>query len=1175
MEQESISGIPDAPTEPPVYLHLLENKIIISFKPSTFIKAKLKQIPGAKLNNNLMRYEAPLASYDVISNVFDNLVISESVMKRIKEEADSKRRVEDLKKAEWFEIEDYIPKLPLFAHQKKAFELHRLLAGSGNTSEVGSGKCIVGNALQLVNGQLFEAQEIWNKYSNNPYQDEDGCWWASPKEELIVYSLNEKSNKIENRKVNKLFKQKINEVIRKITLTDGSCLTMTKAHKLFKIDHWSDNLNVGDLVCVPRFLPHEKGQIDLEVAEVLAWLLSEGCNSTITSNSHDFTQDDDIIRSHVKSLLERVAFKNKIELNVREESFKNKTKKLKFCNKEFRKFLESFGYEWGKKSAGKKIPYKIMTAEKEAVRVFLRAMFDAEGSAIRKYRTLEISSASEILIKQLNILLRRFGIWLRTRKKRSRATNGKNIWRNYWVGTIGSYSVRTFLKEIGFSYTYKQNILKEICEEKINTNVEVLPTNKIINEIKIYTKIPGRHVTGGNTRASRIDSGGQTLTRDTLPPIITNIENLINDNKKNSILYKAIIGGGTGSNSGLKYLEKYENLDKLFLLDKKEQLQKLADREVHYVEIKNIEEFHYDGWVYDLEIEDTHNYIAENIITHNTPSAICAIHWRLLVGDINRCLVICPLSLVRNWQEEISRFSDLTYVSLVAPGKEQRLKRLEQDKNVYLINLDYVDTLKDDLLKKGFDMVVVDEAHRIKNPQALQSKATYELGDKAKYRIAMTGSPVLNSIMDCFGFLRFVNCSILGESFYSFRNKYFINLSKDGSPFPMYVPKKGAEKEISDKMYSCSIRFLKSECLDLPETITTTRVMTLSSEQDKAYRQMQEDLMVELGNLEVVKVSHVLTMLMKLNQITSGWLKSKEGEIIFFESNPKFEELKTIIEELQGKPAIIWAYYKADIALINNYYTHCRKCKESIRLIPGNNCLKCGTEVKYRVSVVQGSTKNRNAEIAWFKYTPIERALMRKTMVEAGVSAKDIRDNLGDLLSDGTEPLQTNLFIGQIAAASEGLTLNQALYSIYFSRDYSLKNHIQSMGRNHRAGQKEKVTYINLVCSRKDGEDTVDMRILNKLQKKEDLAQRVNKDDLKLLFGDFKKKDREAIKDIENIEISQEDSTSQVENVLTLENSEILIPPTNEVDTEILDQLISEPKNSQLFENLENTQKEI
>lgn len=676
MEQDSITGIENSATEPPVYLHLSDNKIIISFKPSAFLKAKLKQVPGAKLNNNLMRYEAPLASYDVISNIFDNLVLSESVMRRLRDDAEIKDKVEVLKKVEWYEIEDYIPKLPIYAHQKKAFQLHRLLSGSADFSEVGCGK---------------------------------------------------------------------------------------------------------------------------------------------------------------------------------------------------------------------------------------------------------------------------------------------------------------------------------------------------------------------------------------------------------------------------------------------------------------------------------------------TVPAICAIHWRKLIGDIKSCLIISPLSLIRNWQEELSKFSDLTCIPVIAPGKEQRLKRLQQERDVYLINLDYVDTLQEELLNKKFDMVIVDEAHRIKNPQALQSKATYRLGDSAKFRIALTGSPVLNSVMDCFGTMRFVNSSIFGESFYSFRNKYFINLAKDGSPFPMYVPKKGAEKEISDKMYSCSIRFLKSECLELPEFTTIDRVVTLSTEQDRAYRQMQEDLMVELSNLEVVKVNHVLTMLMKLNQITSGWLKKpKEDEIIFFEKNPKFEELKTVIEELQQKPAIIWAYYKADMALINNYYTHCRKCKESTRLIPGNNCLKCGEEVKYRVSVVQGSTKNRNAEIAWFKYTPTERAAMRKTMVEAGISEREIRSNLGDLLSDGTEPLQTNLFIGQISAASEGLTLNQALYSIYFSRDYSLKNHIQSLGRNHRAGQKEKVTYINLVCCRRDGEDTVDMRILNKLKKKEDLAQRINKDDLKFLFGDFKKKDREAFKDIEVVADSNPDASTEVQ-----EESKIL-----------LDTLVGDPQ--PLFENIEN-----
>jgi SNF2 family DNA or RNA helicase len=143
-------------------------------------------------------------------------------------------------------------------------------------------------------------------------------------------------------------------------------------------------------------------------------------------------------------------------------------------------------------------------------------------------------------------------------------------------------------------------------------------------------------------------------------------------------------------------------------------------------------------------------------------------------------------------------------------------------------------------------------------------------------------------------------------------------------------------------------------------------------------------------------------------------------------------------------------------------------------------------------------------------------------MLDEGATKREIREKLGDLI-DGQEAPQTDVFIGQISAASEGLNLQRATISIYYSRDYSLKNHIQSLGRNHRGGQKNTVVYYNIVCCRQSGEDTVDMRVLAALTRKEGLSQRINKDDIKFLLPNFKKKDREAIKDI--VVTDEEDCT--------------------------------------------------
>jgi len=499
-----------------------------------------------------------------------------------------------------------------------------------------------------------------------------------------------------------------------------------------------------------------------------------------------------------------------------------------------------------------------------------------------------------------------------------------------------------------------------------------------------------------------------------------------------------------------------------------------------------------------------------------TGSAICALHWFIETGKTKYCLVVCPKTVIKSWEEQIQMFSDLTFVSLEG-NKAERSKKLKEEKDIYLINYEGTWRMEEELLAKGFNAMVCDEAHRIKNTLSSQSKACYKLGDSVEYRIALTGSPVLNSSVDAFGVMRFIDSTVFGESFYSFRNKYFLNVGNENSPIPIFAPRAGAEKEISDKMYTRSVRVLKSECLDLPEaTFSPNRVVSLSEEQDVAYRNLQEKLCTEIAGNKEIKISHVLTLMLKLNQITSGWLKDPDtGEIHYFKKNPKFDELVEVVEEAGNQAIIIWAYYKADMNLIINYYGRCQQCHIDVNNTPGNACTRCKTPIKYRCSEVQGSTKRRYAEIAKFRFSPEERAKQREKLIEKGVSKKEISEQLGDLLEDGSEPPQTNIFVAQSAAASEGITLNNSSISIFYSRDWSLKNWVQALARNHRAGQTKNVTYISLVAQMANGEDTVDQRIVNALQKKEDLSKRINKDDLKLLAGNFMKKDREAFKDID------------------------------------------------------------
>lgn len=1123
-----------------VYLNLANDKLLISFERNPHIEGQLRKISGARFNKSFGRWEAQLNCYSKLLDVLDDVKISKAVIEKFQEEADLKRKVEELKKKDYVELTDYTSKANLMSHQKKAFELHRLLPGSANTSEMGSGKCKSSDSLDLVNGELITSEKLWINYAENPTQDGIG-WWADTKKPLFVSSIDQ-DGKIVKRQVKRLYRQQVNESLRKVHLDDGSEITITKAHKLYNSNRWEFNLNVGDRVCVPRFLPHEVEELDPDLAELFGWMVGDGCERG-SKHTHKFTQKDDIDRERVKQLFDKIFLKNDlITADIREYRPTNthKASDLIICDEDFKNFCESHGYVWGKLSAEKQVPSRIMQANEQAVARFLQGYFDAEGSVSNK--DIEVSSASQLMLKQVNVLLRRFGIWLRTRKKRARATNGKNIWRWYWVGAIGGPSARIFREKIGFSIKYKQEALNKLCELETNSNTEGLPACKILQEIISTTKLPITHILGNYTVYVK---GTQEPSRKSLAVFISNIDKILDGRKlaeslkitsSHTVEVMKINYAQTGSyeetanklnsiglltknkkqwygstvkiylNQGdhpYEFKDVYDTLDKVWLKTKRDELFKLIIQEVHYPKIKSIEEIPYNGWVYDLEVEPDNNYVAENIICHNTASAICIAHWRIEMGHTPCVLVVCPKSVMRSWEEQIEFFSDLTYVSIVGLKKENRLEKLALKRNIYLINYEYTWRITEELLAKKFNLVIADEAHRIKNSDSNQSKACYALGDVAEYRIALTGTPVLNNPIDAFGVMRFIDPSVFGESFYSFRSKYFMNVGNENSPIPIFVPKHGTVQEISDKFESKTIRYLKEQCLDLPPQLFKEHVITLSPEQDRAYRKLQEELCAQITETQSIRINHVLTLMLKLNQVTSGWVKDPATDkIIHFKQNPKFEELKEVIDDIGGhNHIIIWAYYKEDVRMIVDYYSRCLKCKNPINNIKEDNCPKCNKHIEYRCSEIQGSTKYRNAEIAKYKFTPEERSQQRIKFKTEGKTDLEIKSELGELLDDGSEPPQTNIIVNNIMAASEGVNLQISSYAVYYSRNYSLKDWLQSLARNHRKGTTNKVTYISLVARLMDGDSTVDQRIADALKRKEDLSRKFNKDDLKLLTG--------------------------------------------------------------------------
>lgn len=523
---------------------------------------------------------------------------------------------------------------------------------------VGVGKCKVDSSWIGINGNIMKIKDIWDKYaSDRLIIDKEGGQWCNPRESLIVNSI-DNNGKIVKKEVKRLYREKIKCDIKEIELENGYNLGITQVHKLLQYDGWGNNLKVGDFVAIPRkmYNSQDKNKLDVseELAFLLGWQISEG-HERNNSYCTLITNNNLEILNQIKEKLKKISEKYKINFNNPSIKFpKDRVPHLQINSKEYVKFLEKHGYIWGKLSANKKIPDFIMNAPLNCIKIFLKAYFDAEAHMNDKNGIIEITSASEVIIKQLDMLCRMFEINIRIKKKMKMATNGLKIKRPYYSAYISGPSLRLFKEHIGFSIDYKINNLNKSCERKVNTNLDVIPITHKLKEIYENTKLPKRRFI--DFSYINHNNGTKFPTITMLKKTIENLEDVLTDED----------------------LLEYYNLDNKEKMDyirkSIKDLQAEIDREVYWVKIKSVNLVPYDNYVYDLEIDDIHNYVGEGILSHNTCSGIAiAEKFKSVVQKYNTkiyVLVSGPL-IKENWKYHILKCTGETYLKY-------------QDKSVYI-----------------------------------------------------------------------------------------------------------------------------------------------------------------------------------------------------------------------------------------------------------------------------------------------------------------------------------------------------------------------------------------------------------------------------------------------------------------------------------------------------------
>jgi len=427
-------------------------------------------------------------------------------------------------------------------------------------------------------------------------------------------------------------------------------------------------------------------------------------------------------------------------------------------------------------------------------------------------------------------------------------------------------------------------------------------------------------------------------------------------------------------------------------------------------------------------------------------------------GEIDFALVLAPKGVYRNWvaKEIPEHMSDdvphrvIRWVS--GPNKKQKeeMRSVQDDFDgltIFVMNVEAFSSLKGQTAGEWMGralgsngMIAIDESTTIKNHKAKRTKSLLKIAAKFKFRRLLTGSPVTKSPMDIFAQTEFLRPGLLGfESYYAFQGRYAVVQRKTmgQAAFQQIIGFRNLD-ELTKRIDQFSFRVLKKDCLDLPDKIYTARYVGMTKEQLDMYEQIRRHAMVLLESGEMSTAPAVITQMLRLQQIMSGHLKTDEGEMLYFPSK-RMDALEEIINEHDGK-AIIWSRFRHDIMGITKML---------------NDKFGQGCAASYF-----GDTSDEDRAAAVLNF------------------------------QNPDHPLK--YFVGNPSTAGYGLTLTEANLVVYYANDFNLETRVQSEDRAHRIGQKNNVTYIDLIT-----EGSIDEQIVKALRAKIDIGAKVLGEDAK------------------------------------------------------------------------------
>lgn len=418
-----------------------------------------------------------------------------------------------------------------------------------------------------------------------------------------------------------------------------------------------------------------------------------------------------------------------------------------------------------------------------------------------------------------------------------------------------------------------------------------------------------------------------------------------------------------------------------------------------------LRDYQKDGvrWLYTLYKCDLGGILADEMGLGKSLQTICFIKQIIMENKDAKILIVCPTSLVYNWKKEFDKFApDLRYVTVF----ENKAKRLEiingfANYNVFITSYGIIRNDNDEYENKSFDVCIIDEAQAIKNYQAGMTREIKKV--KAHTKIALTGTPLENSILELWSIFDFIMPGYL-NSIHRFKEMYGIhevdkdsldklsNLNYQIKPFILRRKKADVVRDLPDKIEN-------NIYLDLPDKQKALYVSVLKESE----REFQEILATEgIGKARF----KVLQLLMRLRQICVD-------------------------------PNIVYENYDGDAIKIE-------KLLETVQ-----SYIRDGHKILIFSS---------------FKMV-IERvkALFDRNDISSYMIAGDVKSKMRMELVDKFNSDSTNCFLITLKSGGTGLNLTSADVVIHLDIWWNPQVENQATDRAHRIGQTKKVSVVKFI----------------------------------------------------------------------------------------------------------------